>query len=161
MRYTLFNYIFFVSILNKRPYEIFGGKRNKVDLPKKFKTGWIKKDGKLEERRMYDLILGTIEDSEERMIIKDIASSFSSAAGSYTRIISTMLRHGVPIKYICEQLNKDNEANMFCFERAASRIIKKYINDGEIATGICEKCGGKLMYKDGCISCSCGWSKCN
>lgn len=154
-------WVFFVGILNGRPYEIFGGKKDKVEIPKKYKKGWIKKNGMDEKRRMYDLYLGTVEDSDDRMIIKDIAASFSTSAASYTRIISMLLRHGVPINYICDQLNKDTEANMFCFEKSISRVIKHYIKDGELSGNTCDKCNEKLIYKDGCVMCpNCGYSKC-
>jgi hypothetical protein len=48
------------------------------------------------------------------------------------------------------------------FERAVSRVLKKYIKDGEkVMTGdVCPECGGNLRYIEGCVSCTCGWSKC-
>jgi len=161
-------WVFFVGLLDGMPYDVFGGKKTIIEIPKKYKKGWIKKNGRIKDkngvsRRSYDLYLGTLEDTEERMIIKDIASSFSADAGSYTRLISMAMRHGVPIKYICEQLMKDGaEVNMFSLERCIARIIKKYIRDGEKAGGACETCGDQLVYKDGCVMCpSCGWSKCS
>jgi len=156
-------WIFMIGLFNGRPYEIFGGKKRNIEIPKKYKNGWIVKNGKNSQGiRTYDLYLGSLEESEERMIIKDIANEFSKSASSYTRIISTMLRHGVPIKTICEQLQKDSASDMWTFEKAVSRTIKKYIKDGEMANGSCQSCGhGELQYRDGCVICpSCGWSKC-
>ncbi len=157
------NWVFFVGKLSGQPYEIFGGKKKNVDIPRKYKTGWIAKNGKdAHGRRTYDLVLGSLTDPDEKTIVKDIASEFTPDTGSYTRLVSTMLRHGVPVKFICEQLHKDNEASMFTLEKIISRILKRAIKDGEQASGACEKCSGKLQYKDGCVSCpSCGWSKCN
>lgn len=157
------NWIFFVGLFNGRPYEIFGGQRTKIEIPKKYKTGWILKNGRDENgRRTYSLYLGTLEESDERLIIKDIASEFSPDVGSYTRIISTMLRHGVPIKIICEQLYKDSGNEWTTFEKGCARVLKKYIKDGEKAGGICENCkSDSLQYRDGCVICvSCGASKC-
>lgn len=159
------SWVFFVGLLGGRPYDIFGGESKKIVLPKKYKKCWIKKNGKDKDgRRIYDLYIGSIEDSEERMIVEDLASVFSTSAGSYTRMISTMLRHGVPIKYICEQLNKDDKSNMFCLERVISKILKRYIKDGELASGECPTCHQiSLQYRDGCVQCmtvGCGWSKC-
>jgi ribonucleoside-diphosphate reductase alpha chain len=157
-------WIFMVGVLEGRPYEIFGGKRTNIEIPKKYKNGWIVKNGRNENGiRTYDLYLGTLEESDERMIIKDIANEFSTSASSYTRIISTLLRHGVPIKTICEQLHKDSGSDMWTFEKAVSRTIKKYIKDGEKANGTCPSCGhGELQYRDGCVICpSCGDGKCS
>ena len=50
-----------------------------------------------------------------------------------------MLRHGIPIKFICEQLQKSSDHDMFTFEKGISRVLKKYIKDGEKASGKCEK----------------------
>jgi ribonucleoside-diphosphate reductase alpha chain len=157
------NWIFFVGLLNGRPYEIMGGKKKNIEIPKKFKSGWIKKNGKNEEgNSTYDLYLGNLEDTDDRMIVHDIVSEFSPDAGSYTRIVSTMLRHGIPIKFVCEQLYKDSsKAHMASFESGISRVLKKYIKDGEEANETCPKCKAILVYKDGCKSCvQCGWAKC-
>ena len=155
------DWIFLVGKLENEPYEIFGGAKKNVLIPKKYKNGWIVKNGKDEHgRRTYDLVLGSLIDENEKMVIKDIAKEFTPDSGSYTRLISTMLRHGIPIKFICEQLNKDSEASLFSMEKVISRVIKKYIKDGEVSAMKCE-CGGSMRYKDGCVSCdSCGNSKC-
>ena len=156
-------WIFFVGKMKNKPYDIFGGKKSSVEIPKKFKTGWIVKNGKIDGISTYDLYLGSLEDENERIKIKDIAHEFSADAGAYTRIISAMLRHGIPINFICEQLHKvDEKSNMFSFEMGISRVLKKYIRDGEKANGKCGGCGSdNLQYKDGCVSCAdCGWSKC-
>lgn len=155
-------WIFFVGLHKGKPYEIFGGRRENIEIPNKYKNGWIVKDGRVNGKRQYDLYLGSLDDENEQIIIKDIASQFSAEVGSYTRIISTMLRHGVPIKFICEQLKKDEkESSMFSFESVAARILKKFIRDGEVAGELCE-CGQKYIYKDGCKTClSCGNSKCS
>ena len=157
------SWVLFVGLLNGRPYDIFGGSKNNIEIPKKFKKGWIRKNVKVNSSSTYDLILGTLEESEDRMIIKDISNVFNCNMGSYTRIISTMLRHGVKIKFICEQLHKDNASDMFTFEKGISRVLKKYIKDGEKASGTCEKCGSNnMIYNSGCAQCGdCGWSKCN
>jgi ribonucleoside-diphosphate reductase alpha chain len=138
------------------PYEIFGGRKSQIEIPKSCKTAIIRKNGKIDGRRTYDLHMGEI-------VIKDIASSFSNTAASYTRMISTMLREKVPLDIVCEQLFKDTEASMFCFEKGVARTLKMYIKDGKKAKGICESCGAEsLQYRDGCAYCSqCGWSKCS
>lgn len=156
------SWVLFVGLLNGKPYDIFGGSKSNIEIPKKFKKGWIKKNGIVNGTRTYDLILGTLEESEERMVIKDISNVFNCNMGSYTRIISTMLRHGIKISFICEQLYKDNASDMFTFEKSIARTLKKYIKDGELANGICEKCGSNnMIYNSGCATCSsCGYSKC-
>lgn len=156
-------WIFFVGKMKGKPYDIFGGKKSSVEIAKKFKVGWIVKNGKIDGISTYDLYLGSLDDENERIIIKDIAHEFSPEAGSYTRIISAMLRHGIPINFICEQLHKvDEKANMFTFEMGISRVLKKYIRDGEKAGSKCHQCGGEMKYEGGCVICTvCGHSLCS
>jgi ribonucleoside-diphosphate reductase alpha chain len=154
-------WIFMVGKIGDVPYEIFGGKQSKVKIPKKYKNGWIKK-GREAGRNIYNLVLGTLEDSDEQLIVEDIVHHFSTDTSSYTRIISAMLRHGIPIHIICEQLLKDSESDMYTFEKGTQRVLKKYIKDGQRG-GKCniKGCNGKLLYKDGCVMCdTCGDSKC-
>ena len=161
-------YIFLIGLdNNSMPYEILGGKIDKVLIPKKYKTGFLVKNGKNAEGiSTYDLVLGVNnvdEDSDEKLVIKDIASEFKPDQGSYTRMFSLMLRHGVPLHCVCEQILKDtSNANLLCFEKCIVRILKKYIKDGEKSSAICIKCNVKLIYRDGCTQCpSCGESKCS
>ena len=156
------SHIILVGFLKGKPYEVFGGKDNKIEIPSKYRSGWIIKNGKNKKGiRTYDLYLGS-DVEEPDIIIKNISSQFTSRPNSCTRLVSTMLRHGVPIKYVCEQLYKDYVHNMFCFERAMARVLKKYIGDGESSANRCPSCGEKsLIYEEGCNKCiSCGYAGC-
>lgn len=151
------NWVVFVGLMDGKPYEIFGGVAGNVDISKTTKTGKLIKNGRIDKIRRYDL------DIPEKVFIKDIANVFSPNAGSYTRIISAMLRHGIPIRIICEQLMKVNkDSDMFSFEKSIARVLKKYIKDGERADGSCPDCGGEMKYENGCAQCIvCGNSKCS
>ena len=154
-------WIIFIGMLDNNPYEVIGGKKSNVEIPKKYKTGWITKNGIVDGRRTYDLILGSLDDENEQLIIKDICHIFSTDASSYTRHISLSLRYGVPINVICETLHKDGDSDMFSFGKGIARCLKKYIKDGTSSKENCPDCGDPLKYKDGCVSCmSCGWSRC-
>nr|MDO8118914.1 hypothetical protein [Candidatus Sigynarchaeota archaeon] len=155
------SWIFFVGKMNGVPYEIFGGKKCNIEIAKKYRTGWIIKNGRKGGKRAYDLILGSLTDENERIAIRDIASEFSPDAGSYTRMISLSLRHGIPLHIICKQMKKDDKGcNMFSFERAVCRILSKYIKDGSSTGEKCE-CGSTFVYHDGCMHClQCGNSRC-
>ena len=51
------------------------------------------------------------------------------------------LRHKVPVQFIVDQLAKDTGFNSF--DRALSRVLKKYIPEGELvlSSDICPSCG--------------------
>ena len=111
----------------------------------------------------YDLHIGKNGDS---FVIKDLVSVFDNPNhAGYTRTISLALRHGAPIQYVVEQLQKDTEMDMFSFSKVIARVLKTYITDGTIpGKSVCENCGAEdtLVYQEGCVTCTaCGSSKCS
>lgn len=150
-------YIVIVGKYKGSLYEIFviDDPEDILDLSK-FPTGRIKKSGK----GRYDLIM---ENGPIETTLKNFTKTFDSPTASLARFISMSLRHGTPLQFVIDQLNKDT--NFADCERSISRVLKKYIVDGEeVITGEkqCEECGGKLVFRDGCVECQeCGWSKCS
>ena len=159
------DWLFFVGMLNSQPYEVFGGDAVQFTIPHKYRSGWICKNGKNKDGvSQYNLVLGSLTDPNEKLEFKGIAKHFNNwEYGSFTRTISLALRHGIPIKYICEQLVKTGcEGDLWSFQRAMARILKKYIADGE-KTGVeCPMCKSEdVYYKAGCPVCKvCGHSNC-
>lgn len=152
----------FVGLLDGKPYEVFGGLSKHVDIPNKCKTGKLMKNGKVDGVSTYNLIIG---DGDDQMTIKDLVNVFENPNfGSFTRTISLALRHGAPIQYIVEQLQKDKHSDMTSFSRVTARVLKSYIQDGTKSTDkTCPTCkkDNSLIYESGCVMCSvCGWSKC-
>lgn len=156
----------FVGLLGKIPYEIIGGLAKYVSIPKRVKSGKIVKINGTTVPARYDLHYD-YESPEEETVIKDIGNVFeNSTQETFTRTLSLSLRHGVPIQYIVEQLQKDNgkDSDLFSFNKGMARVLKKYIVDGTKASQkTCDGCNGtELIYKEGCVSCLvCGWSKCS
>lgn len=153
----------FVGLFNNQPYEVFGGLSKYVDIPSKYKSGKIIKNGKVDGITTYNLIVG---DGEDQMVIKDIANVFENANfGTFTRTISLALRHGAPVQYVVEQLQKDKHSDMTSFSKVMARVLKSYIQDGtQSSDKTCPTCSkeNSLVYQDGCVVCmSCGFSKCS
>ena len=68
---------------------------------------------------------------------------------------------------LVEQLQKDKDADLFCFSRVIARVLKKYIVDGtKVSNGIiecnCETSDQRnIVYQEGCATClTCGMAKC-
>jgi ribonucleoside-diphosphate reductase alpha chain len=81
-----------------------------------------------------------------------------------SRLISMSLRHGVPVQYVVEQLQKDESDDMWSFNRVVARVLKTHIPDGiAYSDKVCSSCKqSTLIYQDGCVVCtSCAHSKCN
>jgi ribonucleoside-diphosphate reductase alpha chain len=150
-------YIILVGILNGSLYEVFAidDPENHIDL-KKYSEGKVSKAGK----GRYDL---HVESGPVEATIKDFTRTFDSPNGSLARFLSMALRHGTPLQFIINQLSKDT--NFEDFERALSRVLKRYIIEGEeviAGENKCAECDGKLVFRDGCVTCpECGWSKCS
>jgi ribonucleoside-diphosphate reductase alpha chain len=159
------DWLFFVGKLNGRPYELFGGDSAEFTIPHKYRNGWIRKNGKDDEGvTQYNLILGSLEDENEKLEFKGIAKHFNNYEyGAFTRLTSLTMRHGAPIKYICEQITKKGvEGDLFSFQRAMARVLKKYIAEGEKSEAECPMCRSTdVIYKNGCPTCQiCGHSNC-
>jgi ribonucleoside-diphosphate reductase alpha chain len=144
-------YCVVVGLQNDQPYEIFGGHLNGLGLKSNYKKGKITKV----KRGQYALEFDDI-------FIEDFSKQFTPTEQILFRMASLQMRHGIPIRFIVEQLQKATD-DMTSMASAAARVLKKYIEDGETVSGQkCPSCNSdELTYIDGCVSCSCGWSKCN
>ncbi|MEI6079952.1 MAG: hypothetical protein WCQ53_04885, partial [bacterium] len=141
-----------VGMLEGKPYEVFAGLEEKLNIPQKLKEGVITKD-----KGEYNLV---IQFGDEQMTIRNIPSMFENKQfGTITRLTSVSLRHGTPLKFICEQLLRDGGFD--AFNKAVARVLKNYIQDEEESAMKCEKCSKKMRYVQGCLTCECGYSKCS
>jgi len=148
-------YVVLIGLLNGKPYEVFGGSADKILLSKKHITGLISKTAFKTKNARYDLLI-------DDMKISDLVSQFPSEHGTLSRFISLSLRHTVPLHFIIEQLQKDENAALFSFQKVIARLLKKYILDGTNTSKTCPECEQKtLSYQEGCLLCTnCGFSKC-
>ncbi|MBN1500118.1 MAG: adenosylcobalamin-dependent ribonucleoside-diphosphate reductase [Spirochaetes bacterium] len=150
------NYIIITGFFNGSLYEIFCIDDNlkEISIPDGTK-GTVKKI----KSGHYNLLFSI---NGKECIIENITKQFDSPDASLARLVSMALRHGTPIQFIINQLNKDS--NFVDFERVVSRVLKKYLKDGEeVISGkkLCESCSAQLVFKDGCVVCpDCGWSTC-
>jgi ribonucleoside-diphosphate reductase alpha chain len=140
-----------VGLLNDQPYEILGGHANGFNI-KKTSQGEITKVRK----GQYSLVIGELE-------ISDFSKHFTPQEQTIFRMASTMMRHGIPIEFIVEQMQKSTD-DMFSLPSAIARVLKKYIKDGqEVVGAACPECNQtEVIYTEGCKTCkSCGWTACS
>lgn len=151
-----------VGLLNGHPYEVIGGLSEYVEIPRKHTTGTIRKRARKSVPSKYDLVVGT---NGDEFVIRDVVKVFDNPNHSaFTRTLSLALRHGVPVQYLVEQLQKDKDADLFSFSKVIARCLKKYIEDGTIpSSGVLEACcdSPNVVYQEGCATClNCGMAKC-
>lgn len=151
------NWVILVGLMDNLPYEIFGGLADDFGLLNGCLTGHlIKNPG---PNSIYDLRTAA------GVTIRDVITTFDNPTqGAFTRAVSLALRHGAPIQYVVEQLQKDKYSTIHSFSVALARVLKGYIPDGTKASSqkLCLQCGSsKMIYQEGCVRCSaCSWSKC-
>lgn len=156
------SYLVLTGQLGGKPYEIFCGLSEHVEVPKKCKVGVLVKNGKKNGVSTYNL---RIPVGDEDLVFKDVVNLFDNPTyGAFTRTLSLALRHGIPLQYIVDQLQKDKNSDMQSFSRGIARVLKEYIADGTKASEkVCNACGAvdSLVYLEHCLTCkNCGNGKC-
>jgi ribonucleotide reductase alpha subunit len=149
-------WVILVGLYKGKPYEVFAGKVDIVNLPKDLKEGSILK----EKSKKYQL------EYDGEIMIADIVSIFENREHeNITRLISAALQtpyleHGAPIEFVVEQLNKAR-GNVVDFSKCIMRALKKYLPEGH-RIGKCPECGADLVNLEGCARClECSYSKCD
>ena len=158
------DWIAFVGLQEGRPYEVFTGKieEDAMYIPRKITKGFIIKVREEDGSKRYDF------QYKDRYgytnTIGGISRLFNEEFWNYAKLISGVLRHGMPIEKtvsLIESLHLDNES-INTWKTGVCRAIKQYIADGTKSKGKCPSCGQENMaYQNGCLTCmSCGYSKC-
>ena len=158
------DWIAFVGLQEGRPYEVFTGKieEDAMYIPRKITKGFIIKVREEDGSKRYDF------QYKDRYgytnTIGGISRLFNEGFWNYAKLISGVLRHGMPIEKtvsLIESLHLDSES-INTWKTGVCRAIKQYIADGTKSKGKCPSCGQENMaYQNGCLTCmSCGYSKC-
>ena len=158
------DWIAFVGLQDGRPYEIFTGKieEDAMFIPRKITKGNIIKVREADGTKRYDFQY--TDRYGYTNTIGGISRLFNEEFWNYAKLISGVLRHGMPIEKtvsLIESLHLDSES-INTWKTGVCRALKQYIVDGTKTKGKCPSCGQENMaYQNGCITCmSCGYSKC-
>ncbi|MBS4014142.1 MAG: adenosylcobalamin-dependent ribonucleoside-diphosphate reductase [Bacteroidetes bacterium] len=153
-----------VGVLNDRPYEIFTGKAEGFYLPPYVEKGWVIKTITEDGEKRYDFRFKDLDGY--KVTIEALSRSFNKEFWNYAKLISGILRHGMPIAKvvgIIENLNLDSD-HLHTWKNGMVRALKKFIPNGTKASKcLCSKCNQEsVIYQEGCLVCtSCGESKCS
>ncbi len=156
-----------VGIYEGRPYEIFTGKieNDRLYIPEGINKGWVVKvKEKSDSRSRYDFVY--LDKDGYENTIGGLSRLFNKEYWNYAKLISGILRHGMPLQNVIDLISKltlDSDT-INTWKNGVARALKKYIQDGTVSQGEkCPSCGQEtIIFSGGCKNCSsCGWSKCS
>ena len=162
-----------IGLYNGQPYEIFTGKAEKLRLPRYVDSAEIIKNKitkdvyneetqQTEQAKVSRYDIRYTNNNNETAFIYELNAIFNPAFYNYSKLISAILRHGMPIEYVVSTIKSLDFKNdtINTWKNGVIRALKSYLKDGETGE-TCPECGGKLVRINGCVSCqNCGWSKC-
>ncbi len=160
------DWIAFIGLLKGRPYEIFTGRKEEdtFPIPVKVKKGKIIKTRNEDGTKRYDFQY--VDKYGYKVTMGGLSHQFNSEFWNYAKLISGVLRHGMPVVdaiNLISSLRLDNES-INTWSAGVVRALKKYIPNGTKAKPgqKCEDCNStNLIYQEGCLICTeCGSSKC-
>lgn len=159
------DWVAFVGLYDGRPYEIFTGRTEDdvLPIPKAVTKGRIIKI-KDENGSRYDFQY--VDKYGYTNTIGGLSHMFNKEFWNYAKLISGVLRNGMPIPDVVNlvsSLRLDNES-INSWIAGVERSLRRYIPDGTKAKPgkKCPECGSEsLIYQEGCLTCkNCGHSKC-
>jgi ribonucleoside-diphosphate reductase alpha chain len=160
------NWMAFVGLLNDRPYEIFTGRaEDSFALPNYVEEGWIIKNRDHRNRSRYDFRY--VDSQGYNVNIEGLSRSFDKAFWNYAKLISGILRHGMPIIdiiHVIDNLNFDKN-HINTWKNGINRALKSFVPNGTRSKDhLCPNCGDTegLVFEEGCLKCkSCGHTTCS
>ena len=159
-------WIAFVGLVDGRPYEIFTGIADDdegIFCPKSVTKGKIIKAVGEDGVKRYDFQF--INKRGFKTTIEGLSEKFNPEFWNYAKLISGVLRYGMPIEQVLKlvsSLELDNKS-INTWKMGVERALKKYLPNGTKANGqTCPNCGEEtLVYQEGCLICTnCGASRC-
>ncbi|RPD96466.1 adenosylcobalamin-dependent ribonucleoside-diphosphate reductase [Aureibaculum marinum] len=154
-----------IGLIDSKPYEIFTGKmKDAFNLPQWVEKGWVIKNRDENGNARYDFQY--IDSDGYKTTIEGLSRSFNKEFWNYAKLISGVLRHGMPMPYVVDLIQNLNlyDDHINTWKNGVARALKRFIpKDAEVKDKKCSECGDPegLVYEEGCLKCkSCGMSKC-
>ena len=151
-----------IGKINNKPYEVVTGKAEDFFIPPYVENGIVERVKIKDERAQYDFLYKDKQGYEITM--PALSRMFDDSFWNYAKLISGVLRHGMPLQYVIDLIGNLNfpEDYINTWKNGVVRALKRFVPDGTITDTKCPDCGEEtLIYEDGCLICkSCGHSKC-
>ncbi|MGB5228682.1 MAG: adenosylcobalamin-dependent ribonucleoside-diphosphate reductase [Eudoraea sp.] len=159
-------WIAFIGLIDEQPYEIFTGLADDEDgilIPRWVNDGLIIKNRDEDGTSRYDFQYKNKRGY--KTTIEGLSHKFNPEYWNYAKLISSTLRHGMPIVKVVDLINSlhlEGES-LNTWKNGVARALKGFVTDGtEVKGQKCDNCKSvNLIYQEGCLTCKdCGSSKC-
>jgi len=158
-------WIAFIGLIEGKPYEIFTGFADDEDgilIPRWVNDGVIIKNYEADGGSRYDFQYKNKRG--HKTTIEGLSYKFNPEYWNYAKLISSTLRHGMPIVKVVDLINSlQLDESINTWKNGVARALKRYVPDGtEAKKQQCQNCNStNLHYQEGCLTCKdCGSSKC-
>jgi ribonucleoside-diphosphate reductase alpha chain len=153
-----------VGLMDGRPYEIFTGRaEDSFRVLSYVSKGKVIKTKDDHGKNRYDFQY--MDRDGYKITIEGLSRTFSKEYWNYARLISGVMRHGMPLTDVIEMIGDLHLADrsLNTWKNGVIRGLSKFIPDGtQPAHNECPNCHeNTVTYQEGCLVCtSCGHSKC-
>ncbi|MCC7466129.1 MAG: adenosylcobalamin-dependent ribonucleoside-diphosphate reductase [Saprospiraceae bacterium] len=153
-----------IGLYDGRPYEIFTGRaEDSFSILSKITSGKVlkvKENGK----NRYDFQY--VDKDGYKVTIEGLSRTFNKEFWNYARLISGVLRHGMPLAYVVDMVDNLHleTASLNNWKNGVVRALRRFVQDGATPShNTCPACHTDgLVYQEGCLHCkNCGHSECN
>ena len=172
------NYEKWVAVIglydNEQPYEIFTGLLDKLDIPSNIDNGFVVKNkvtktvldeetGKEQTvtQSRYDFMY--YDENRNEVVVEGLSTMFRPEYWNYAKLISGLMRHGMPIPYLIKYISSLNldGSHINTWKNGVLRCLRKFLKEEEATGEVCPECGAQIVREGGCFICkSCGYSRC-
>lgn len=153
-----------IGLYDGRPYEIFTGRaEDSFSILSKITSGKVLKV-KENGRNRYDFQY--VDKDGYKVTIEGLSRTFNKEFWNYARLISGVLRHGMPLAYVVDMVDNLHleTASLNNWKNGVVRALRRFVQDGVTPShNTCPSCQTDgLVYQEGCLHCkNCGHSECN
>lgn len=160
------NWVAVVGLYEGKPYEVFTGRAaDSFSILSSVKKGKVIKNKSENDKHKNRYDFQYQDKDGYKVTIEGLSRTFNEEYWNYARLISGVLRHGMPLKYAIEMIEDLclDEQTLNTWKNGVKRALLSFIPDGTVPTqNTCPNCKqATMIYQESCLQCNqCGYSKC-
>lgn len=160
------NWVAVVGLYEGKPYEVFTGRAaDSFSILSSVTNGKVIKNKSENDKHKNRYDFQYLDKDGYKVTIEGLSRTFNEEYWNYAKLISGVLRHGMPLKYVIEMIEDLclDEQTLNTWKNGVKRALLSFIPDGTVPTqNTCPNCKqASMIYQESCLQCNqCGYSKC-